>query len=145
MSLEKGTFILKQYKKLFNYLKGNSNKKPSFMKERELKGHNQNKNGIKSFKIANNFYFDIIFLIIFMSIFSHTYSDNYIILTIEGSGLKSIINSEYTPLPTKIKINENSEITGNIERTQNLDEDVNIIKLEFSLFCQTPAPWCPAC
>ena len=131
MSLEKGTFIRKQYKKTFNHLKGNSDKKPSFMKERELKGHNQNKNGIKSLKITYKLYFDVIFLIIFTSIFSQTYGDNYIILAIEGEGSKSIISSEYTPLPTKIKINENPEITENIERTQELDLDINIIKLEW--------------
>ena len=60
-------------------------------------------------------------------------TNNYIILTIQGKGEQAIISESYTDLPNSIKINENTEITGTINRVQELDIDgLNTIKMTWT-------------
>ena len=60
------------------------------------------------------------------------YANNYIMLTIEGSGSQKIISEEYSPLPDSVKINEKDEITEGINRVINLGstDSLNIVKFD---------------
>ena len=59
-------------------------------------------------------------------------NNNYIMITIQGKGLQTIINENYISFLSSIKINEEEEITENISNIQNLNFDLNIIQLKFN-------------
>ena len=59
--------------------------------------------------------------------------NHFIILTIEGNGIQSILYEGYSSLPKTIQINSNEEITGTINWQQNLDLDTNTVKLTWDI------------
>ena len=90
----------------------------------------------------------ILYLIITISILPHVSSskegelrklngeNNYIFITIEGTGPHSIINDTFTSLLTSLEIN-NAEITGTISNVQEMNSETNRIKLYFNVQLNT--------
>ena len=120
----------------------------SHKKEMESKNYSKgkNENKIKSLMklniIENSIKTNLIILslIIYISIFSlintskdvdlrELSKDNFILLTIQGNGTQSIINENFSPLPSSIQINDNEVITENISAKIELTSETNTIKL----------------
>ena len=130
-----------------NIQKNSSQKGAKLFKEQN---HNRIKHHIKSLIKSNqkknsfNSILAILFLIFSISVISQInaskkaefrkldYANNYIMLTIEGSGSQKIISEEYSPLPDSVKINEKDEITEGINRVINLGstDSLNIVKFD---------------
>ena len=145
----------KERKEVFNNTEENIQKNSSQSGARLLQDqdHNRIKRHIKSLiksdprKNSINSILAILFLIFSLSMISQINAskkaefrelddaNNFIVLTIEGSGSQKIISEEYiSPLPDSVKINENDEITEGINRVINLGSTAssNIVKLTWN-------------
>ena len=140
--------IEKKIRRYFSNNKENSNQNLSFIESKILKKSKKqrNRNNIKSLNkiIRNSALFNItssiIVFIAFISMLSIISSsetfelrklstNNFIILSIQGNGIQSIINEDFSPLPQSIQINEIEVPAENINAQQELTSETNTIKL----------------
>ena len=144
-SIEQEKFI-----KTINYSKDIPKRSFSFIIKQSKKNIKAKKkciidllNGLNFKNFSLNFYLIFLFLIVFISMFSQIFTsqkaklrelvdDNYITLTIEGTGEHTIINAGYQSSISSIKINNGAEITESINIIQNLVETTNTIIITFS-------------
>ena len=126
---------------IFRFTKEKSETHTSYIKEEISKDKNKYKN--KSLKKLFNVNLIIIFMNVIILIFTPISTskkivirllnnNNYIMITIQGKGLQTLINENYISSLSSIKINEEEEITENISNIQNLNFDLNVIQLKFN-------------